>query len=155
MKITKMLCAEHLLDVAADVYCRLGSCPAVMHLAGAAAEIAINVATRRKPYPPGEAPGYWHALVRADPEVMKDVRTMRNWIKHADTDPDDVLDWFQKRPSGGNAARAAELLLHTAALEIANVFGRTTGATDKVARILRHRAPELSRTLSEFEDHLQ
>ena len=155
MKITKMECAEHLLDVAADVYRKHGSCPAVVHLAGAAAEMASTITKWRAIYPQDEGQGFLDWIAQEAPDIAKDINLMRNWIKHADRDPDTAMEWHARRPRGGIAANAAEFLLFTTALEIANVNGKTSDTTYKVAHVLLPRAPELSKRISKLEDDLR
>lgn len=148
MKITKMECAEHLLDVAADVYCKQGSCPAVVHLAGAAVEMASSVTKQRGIYDQAAPQGFLDWIAQENPDIAEDIKLMRNWIKHADRDSDTAMEWHARRPRGGFAANAAEFLLFTGALEIANVNGKTSGTTHKVAHVLLPRAPKLSEHIS-------
>ena len=144
--ITKMECAEHLLYVACEVYDRYGSCPAVVHLAGASAEMAAAVVTH------AGAESFFESLRRHDAHALDEVRDIRNWVKHADRDPEGRLDWHGKRY--GNTAYTSELLLYSAAKDVAIVYGRGARTTRKAANALRSREPELASQLDDVDRKL-
>ena len=141
--ITKMQCAEHLLYVACEVYDRYGSCPAVVHLAGASAEMASAVINQ------SGANSFFESLRRHDVHALEEVHETRNWVKHADRDPEGRLDWHGKRY--GNTAFTSELLLYSAAADIAILYGRGARTTRKAADVLRSREPELASQLDDVD----
>lgn len=144
--ITKVGCAEHLLYVACEVYDRYGSCPAVVHLAGASAEMASAVISHYGTH------SFFESLRRQDGTAMDEVRKTRNWVKHADTDPGARLDWYGKRY--GNTEFTSELLLYSAAADIAILYGRGARTTRKAADVLRSREPELASKLDDVDRKL-
>lgn len=144
--ITKMQCAEHLLYVACEVYGKYGSCPAVVHLAGASAEMASAVITH------SGVESFFESLRRHDPEAVDDVRETRNWVKHADRDPEGCLDWNGKRY--GNTDFTSELLLYSAAKDVAILYGHGARTTRKAADVLRSREPQLASQLDDVDRKL-
>ena len=146
VNITKMGCAEHLLYVACEVYDRYGSCPAVVHLAGASAEMATAVITH------SGAESFFESLRRHDKHALDEVRDTRNWVKHADRDPEGRLDWHGKQY--GNTAFTSGLLLDSAAKDIAIVYGRGARTTRKAADVLRSREPGLASQLDDVDRKL-
>ena len=140
--ISKIQCADHLLAVACFVYHRYGSCPAVVHLAGASAEMASAIVEHELSNSTGAAKSFFKSIATTDPAAMKEILRTRAWVKHANKDTEGRLDWHGMRY--GNTAFTAELLLFVAAMDMAIAYGPASKTTRNVADVLRPRHPELA-----------
>ena len=150
MQFSKLECAEHFLDAACDVYARHGPCPAVLHLAGAAAEVAAGVSEHRKIFPDGESQSLLAAMKKDNEKYVSKMLSYRNWIKHTNK-PHEIetdLDWPADEPRG--RARAAQVFMQVAAIEIANMNDRASMTTWRVAHVLRPLAPDLAEKMDWF-----
>ena len=147
----KMQCAEHLLSVATTTYEAQGSCPAVVHLAGAAWDMAAAVSRDRQRHVTEEPVILQDDMWRQDKETMEEIQEIRNWIKHADRDPETQLDWRGGRR--GYVANTSEVALHGAAIEIANANEAWSEAGKQVRRLLLRVAPKLAATMPSVSAH--